>query len=280
MRQYRAELSRKQAIENELRSQVATLTIRLDQSNRRYNRLKKNYDGVVNDILLFGQRKLQISANTEDTEDQKVFTSSDSPTHDDMFEAEDNIIDLNEDENVDDNEVANCANIPSKSDNVFFQKSICIQADDGIFTVNVSPSLFLSNDDDDVASQRSTNRHHFECIHCNAQFTTEIIRNEHQHTCNVISGGTMVDQSLLEPMQPTSTSGIEQSQRITFRGSSRTFDCGKCDKSFLSISSLKRHELTHRQPQHPCPICKKKFFQKTSVPRHMKALHKNVPVPK
>ena len=51
--------------------------------------------------------------------------------------------------------------------------------------------------------------------------------------------------------------------------------CELCDKSGSSYHSLKRHETTHKEPDHKCNFCKKKFCFKGNFLRHQNTCHGN-----
>ena len=57
------------------------------------------------------------------------------------------------------------------------------------------------------------------------------------------------------------------------------YKCTKCNSSYTSRNSLKRHELTHSGNMIECDLCSKKFFTKHHLKIHIQSAHQGVTFP-
>ena len=53
------------------------------------------------------------------------------------------------------------------------------------------------------------------------------------------------------------------------------YACSFCDKTYLTLQSLKRHMMIHEGRLFQCPVCDAKFTQKVSVKAHLRNVHKS-----
>ncbi|NWS36878.1 ZBT45 protein, partial [Polioptila caerulea] len=53
----------------------------------------------------------------------------------------------------------------------------------------------------------------------------------------------------------------------------RAFQCPLCAKRFTQKSSLNVHMRTHRPGRFPCPLCARAFSHRTLLERHAAASH-------
>ncbi|XP_014607713.1 PREDICTED: longitudinals lacking protein, isoforms F/I/K/T-like isoform X4 [Polistes canadensis] len=73
----------------------------------------------------------------------------------------------------------------------------------------------------------------------------------------------------------TTTSTSNTPSGTTEQGKNIRYICSKCHRTYVFLTSLKRHQSCECgiEPQFICPICKNKFSQKGNLTRHLRTLH-------
>ncbi|XP_043502985.1 zinc finger protein 84-like [Polistes fuscatus] len=73
----------------------------------------------------------------------------------------------------------------------------------------------------------------------------------------------------------TTTTSTTSTMSATEQGKNIRYICPKCHRTYMFLTSLKRHQNCECgvEPQFTCPICKKKYSQKGNLTRHLRTLH-------